>query len=123
MAKRKTEQQIVGFAEDLGKFLGEAEKRASSWLGQRKAILEQLTAVRDKAADLIQTMSGGENPFPWQKPKRGQPAGATKRGPGRPRKTRGPGRPKGGKMSAAGRAAISAAQKKRWAKIKAEKKK
>lgn len=56
---------------------------------------------------------------------------ARKRGPGRPPKLstlvsgarrgtgRGPGRPPGRTMSAAARARISAAQRKRWAKVKA----
>ena len=50
--------------------------------------------------------------------------GGTGRGPERPAGKRGPGRPKGpGKrkgISAAGRAAIAAAQKKRWAKLRRE---
>lgn len=49
--------------------------------------------------------------------------GAAKRRPGRPPGR--PGRPPGkrGKMSAAGRARIAAAQRLRWAKFKAEKRK
>ncbi len=49
---------------------------------------------------------------------------ARKRGPGRPPKlfglgsSRGPGRPPGRTMSAAGRARVAAAQRKRWAKAK-----
>jgi len=58
---------------------------------------------------------------------------ARKRGPGRPPKLfglgprkpsgarRGPGRPPGRTMSAAARARISAAQRKRWAKVKSAK--
>ncbi len=54
---------------------------------------------------------------------------ARKRGPGRPpklfgvrsRARRGPGRPPGRTMSAAARARIGAAQRKRWAKVKAAK--
>jgi len=53
---------------------------------------------------------------------------ARKRGPGRPPnlfghagRRRGPGRPPGRTMSAAARARIGAAQRKRWAKVKAAK--
>jgi hypothetical protein len=49
---------VTAFAEDLGRFLGTAEAKAETWLSQRKDIIEQLTAVRYKAASLIQTLSG-----------------------------------------------------------------
>src|SRR5207244_10487723 len=55
------EQTVVDFAEDLGRFLGTAETKATAWLDQRKTVLEQLTMIRDKAANLIHMMSG-ENP-------------------------------------------------------------
>jgi hypothetical protein len=44
-----------------------------------------------------------------------------RRGPGRPKGSGKRGRPKGRKMSAAARAKIAAAQKARWAKLKAGK--
>jgi hypothetical protein len=50
---------VEAFAEDLGRFLGTAEAKATSWLNQRKAILAQLTAVRDKASRLIHELTGG----------------------------------------------------------------
>ena len=123
------EGAIGGFAEDLGRILGQASNKADSWLGQRQAIVKQLTQLRDEASSLLNQL--GE-----------QAAAARKRGrrvadsfvAGYQR--RGPGRPKGSKskrgiivgnkrkrrnMSAAARAKISAAQKARWAKQKAGK--
>jgi hypothetical protein len=61
LAKRGRPRKSVGveaFAEDLGRFLGTAEAKATSWLDQRKAILAQLTAVRDKASSLIHELTG-----------------------------------------------------------------
>jgi hypothetical protein len=63
--KRRKNTAVTAFAEDLGRFLGTAEAKAETWLNQRKDIIDQLTAVRDKAASLIHALSG-ENPFPWK---------------------------------------------------------
>jgi hypothetical protein len=113
------EGAIGGFAEDLGRILGQARNKADSWLGQRQAIVKQLTQLRDEASSLLNQLGH-------------QAAAAGKRG----RRVadsfvegyqeRGPGRSKGsGKrkrtMSAKARAAISRAQKARWAKQKAGK--
>jgi hypothetical protein len=99
-------QKIEEFAEDLGRVFGSAESKAAAWMNQRTTILEQLQAVRDKASGLIASLTGGN----------------TAAGRGRAR-----GRGKKGKrtvkLSAAGRAAISAAQKLRWAKYNAAKNK
>jgi hypothetical protein len=97
-------QRIEAFAEDLGRIFGEAESKAAAWMNQRTTILEQLTAVRDKASGLINSLSG-----------------ASAGGRGRGRKRAGGGRKRTVKLSAAGRAAISAAQKLRWAKYNAAK--
>src|SRR6185436_20310224 len=47
------EGSIGGFAEDLGRILGEARNKADSWLGQRQAIVKQLTQLRDEASSLL----------------------------------------------------------------------
>jgi hypothetical protein len=52
MAKRQgkiaaTEHRIEDFAEDLGKMLGQARNKAEGWLGQRDAIVKNLTQLRD----------------------------------------------------------------------------
>src|SRR4030095_7491795 len=44
---------IGGFAEDLGRILGQARNKADSWLGQRQAIVKQLTQLRDEASSLL----------------------------------------------------------------------
>jgi hypothetical protein len=98
-------QRIEAFAEDLGRIFGEAESKAAAWMNQRTTILEQLTAVRDKASGLINSLSGTS-------------VGGRA---GRGRKRAGGGRKRTVKLSAAGRAAISAAQKLRWAKYNAAK--
>ena len=66
MAKKTTTQaavvaaghKIEEFAEDLGRIFGHAESKAAAWMNQRTTILEQLTAVRDKASGLIASLSG-----------------------------------------------------------------
>ena len=117
-------ETIEGFAEDLGKLLGTAQAKASSWLDQRKSIAEQLTQIRDTANDYLQRLSG-EAASVAAAVRRGRRRG---RPPGSGKKTGGykapaaavKGKRKGG-MSAAGRAAVAAAHKARWAKIRAEK--
>ena len=95
-------QRIEEFAEDLGRIFGQAESKATAWMNQRSTILEQLTAVRDKASGLIQSLTG-------------ESAGRGRGG------RKGGRRKRSVKLSAAGRAAISAAQKLRWAKYNAAK--
>jgi hypothetical protein len=114
------------FAEDLGKLLGTAQAKATSWLDQRKSIADQLTQIRDTANDYLQRLSGEAASVAAavrRGARRGRPpgsknkvAGARKGKPGRPP---GSGKKKG--MSKAGREAVSRAQKARWAKIRADK--
>jgi hypothetical protein len=116
MAKKASPSgKLEGFAEDLGRILGTARSKADSWLGQRQAIVKQLTQLRDEASNLLSQLGHGAE----RVIRRGRPAGSVsvaKRGPGRPK-----GSGTGGRrtMSAAARAKISAAQKLRWAKQKA----
>ena len=119
MAKREaglaTEHKIEEFAEDLGKLLGTARAKAEDWLGQRQHITKLLTDVRDTASHLLQQLG---NSAVGLTRRRGRPAGSG----------RSAGRPKGSvrkrrTMSAAARAKISAAQKKRWAAVRAAQKK
>jgi hypothetical protein len=118
------ESKLEGFAEDLGRLLGEAQNKAEGWLGQRKAIAEHLVGVRDTATRLLAQL-GIDNPSAAQK-RRGRPvgSGAAKRGPGRPAAAASETKttPKRRTISAAGRARIAAAQRARWAKLKAAKK-
>ena len=127
MAKRAssdTQQKIEDFAEDLGKMLGSARAKAEGWLGQRQAIVKNLTELRDTASQLLSELGEKAQRAVRRGRKAGQAAaaqvGAIKRGPGRPA---GSGRKKKRTMSPAARAAISLAQKARWARQKAAEKK
>jgi hypothetical protein len=59
MAKRTAGTTLETFAEDLGRVLGTAETKARGWLQQRRDIAKQLTAVRDKADELLRELTGG----------------------------------------------------------------
>ena len=93
--------RLVGFAEELGKFLGTTERQATEWLGQRKAIVRQLTAVRDQATKLLKDLTGGAADMSAASVARGARTTGQKRG----RK----------KMSAAEKKAVSERMKKYWA--------
>jgi hypothetical protein len=112
-----TEEKIVDFAEDLGRLLGTAQRKASEWMGQRQAVVQQLQEIRSTADELLTQLTeraraaagmGGR--------KRGRPPASTSsteparrgRPPGRKRRT----------MSAEARERIAAAQRRRWAKVK-----
>jgi hypothetical protein len=127
MAKRvrdDTQKKVEGFAEDLGAMLGTARTKAEGWLGQRQSIVKNLTELRDTASQLLSELGQKAERVVRRGRKAGRAAavqiGAIKRGPGRP-----PGsvRKKKRTMSPAARAAISRAQKARWAKLKAGEKK
>jgi hypothetical protein len=118
---KSTKEVIGGFAEDMGRLLGQARNKAEGWLGQKQSIVKQLVQLRDEASKLLSDLGHNVAEIPF--PRRGRPAGsksAAKRGPGRPKGTVKRGRRK---MSADARARISAAQKARWAKQKAREKK
>ena len=121
------EGAIGGFAEDLGRILGQARNKADSWLGQRQAIVKQLTQLRDEASSLLNQL-GEQAAAAGQGGRRVADSFVEgyKRGPGRPKGSKNRrgiiivgGKRKRRKMSKAARAKISAAQKKRWAKQKA----
>jgi hypothetical protein len=126
------EGAIGGFAEDLGRLLGQARNKAEGWLGQRQAIVKQLTQLRDEASSLLNQL-GHQAAAAGQRGRRAANAvvaAVQKRGPGRPVGSKNKkgiiivgGRGKRRKMSAKARAAISRAQKARWAKQKASEKK
>jgi hypothetical protein len=119
------DDKLESFAEDLGRFLGTVENRATNWLGQRQAIAEQLTQIRDTANNYLQQLAGegARLAEAVQRGRRGRPAASrVKRGPGRPPGSAmapSPTIPKR-TMSAEARRRIGQAQKKRWAKLKKE---
>ena len=104
------EAKLEGFAEDLGKLLGQAKNKAESWLGQRKAIAEQLTNLRDTANRLLSQLGVGGGRQPGRPRKPVADDGSSSVAVTRKSKKR--------TMSAEARARISAAQKARWAKQK-----
>jgi hypothetical protein len=112
MAKKTTGRahQTEDFAEDLGKLLGHAQNKAESWLGQRRAIAEQLTTLRDTANSLLSQLGVGEARRPGRPREPIADEGSSSVAFTRERKTF--------TMSAEARAKISAAQKARWAKQK-----
>lgn len=115
----RKDSQIEDFADELGKLLGSAQARAEGWLGQRIKITEALESIRDTAGKLLTDLGHQAQRIA----RTGRLAGRktlTKRRPVKPAERIGK---KRRKMSAKARAAISAAQKARWAKLKAGEKK
>jgi len=114
VAADKAETRLEEFAEDLGRLLGQAQHKAASWLDQRNAIADHLIGVRDTASRLLaqlgvqesgRSASGPASTLPAaQRTGRRSAAGKKKR-----------------VMSAEARARISAAQRARWARQKADK--
>jgi hypothetical protein len=123
MAKREAEEttasesKLEDFAEDLGRLLGTARGKAENWLNQRQSIVKNLTDLRDTATRLLADL--------------GDQAQIVARRRGRPRKDSVVGqiqpqplsRKRKRKMSPEARRRISEAQKARWAKQKAGRKK
>jgi hypothetical protein len=106
--------KVEAFAEDLGRLLGTAQSKAQNWLGQRQEIVKHLTAVRDTASKLLADLGHQAQ----RVARRGRPAksreheGSFAPAPVSKRKRR--------KLSAAARKAMSDAQKKRWAAVRAK---
>jgi hypothetical protein len=107
------ENQALDFAEDLGRLLGTTQKKAEEWLGQRKALAERLTQIRDAAAGYLQQLTGVSTDT--LRPARRGPG----RRPGSLNKAAAPaGRKRKRTMSAEAREKIRQAQLRRWAKQK-----
>jgi len=117
--ERGLEGTVVNFAEDLGRILGTAQRKAEDWMNQRQAITEQLTQIRDTATKYLSQLAGGTNGAGIRR--RGRPRVETlggdvpapfsatpeTAGGGRKRKRRG--------MSAAQRKAVGERMRKYWA--------
>jgi hypothetical protein len=104
--RRRRGKSIEGFAEDLGRLLGTAQSKAEGWLGQRQTIARQLVQIRDTASGLLSQLTSG-----------GTKAGrAFRRGAATAARV-----VHKRKLSAAARKAISDAQKRRWAAVRAAK--
>jgi hypothetical protein len=110
------EDAALDFAEDLGRLLGTTQKKAEQWLGQRQALTERLTQIRDAASGYLEQLTG------VGKSASRRPLGATRAG-GRARGIDVGGlapEPAGGKrkrkgMSPAQRKAVGERMKKYWA--------
>jgi hypothetical protein len=130
MAKRQKEQmkelpaapavavKIEEFAEDLGKLLGHAQVKAEGWLGQRKAIVANLTELRDTATKLLSDLGhqAEEQMAKVTGKRRGRPPGVknvAEKAIETAKRV----------MSPEARKRISDAQKARWASMKAKAKK
>ena len=68
MAKRKdtmttdtVEERLVSFAEQLGRIAGTVQARADGWL-DRQTLSDQLTRIRDGAADLLEHLGSATAP-------------------------------------------------------------
>ena len=111
MARKNSGSTLETFAEDLGRVLGTAENKARSWLSQRKDIAKQLTAVRDKADELLRELTAGTARMAAavNQGRRGQLGGSKNTA----KKTR------GRKFTAAQRKEQAARMKAYWAKRKA----
>jgi thioredoxin-like negative regulator of GroEL len=111
---QRGESKIEAFAEDLGRLLGHAREKADSWIGQRSEIQKHLTEIMDTANSLIEHL-GSQIPRLTARGRRRAAKEAMNYAPAPvSRKNR-------RKLSAKARAAIAAAQKKRWAKYRREK--
>jgi hypothetical protein len=111
--RTESESKVEAFAEDLGRLLGSARSRAEGWLGQRKAISESLEQIRDTATSLIGQLTGRGSAEGRGK-RRGRPVGSGTTPKVRRRKRR---------VSAEARAKMAAAQRARWARVRAANKK
>ena len=113
MAKRAA-PSLEEIAAEVGRLFGTTEAHARQWLQQRNAMLEALHLVRGKATDLIDELSGRKRrQFKRRAVAQAQRAQVP---PGDPAEAT-MGRKKR-RMSAATRAKMRAAARKRWAKRK-----
>jgi hypothetical protein len=53
------EKKLMSAAEELGTWLGTAERKTTEFLGQQKSISDQLVRIRDTAAKLLAQIEKG----------------------------------------------------------------
>ncbi len=53
------EKKLLSAAEELGTWLGTAERKTTEFLGQQKTITDQLVRIRDTAAKLLAQIEKG----------------------------------------------------------------
>lgn len=120
MTKEPTAIEEV--VQDLGKMLGDAQRKAEDWMANRQSVAKELSDIRDTAARLISQLVGN-GAAATKAARRGRPAGSRNRATATVAEPGRPSRLKKRTMSAEGKASIAAAQKARWAKVRAGKKK
>jgi hypothetical protein len=112
-------QRARDFAGDLQKILGAAQAKASAWLDERRAVVQQLQTIRETAGALLRQLGlqAAESASVPQRRRR--------RGPGRPPKATGvaasTGRRRRRRFSAETRKKMALAQQRRWAAVRAAK--
>jgi ABC-type transporter Mla subunit MlaD len=129
MAKKtgNVQDQIVDWAEDLGRLLGTAESRAKGWLQQRQDVAKSLEQIRDTANSLLSELQGTATAAADAVRRRGRPPASSKAttadAPAAGSNAHYPGVSKKGGMSEEGRQRVAEAQRARWAKIRLEREK
>ncbi len=76
----RVEETLVDLAEDLGKLLGTAQSRMSTWLGERQQIATQLVQIRDTANAYLRDLTAGGATLAAavERGRRGAPGASTK---------------------------------------------
>ena len=55
-ATQSVEPMVIALAEQLGSFLGRAQKKADGWM-ENEALRQQLSLIRDGASDLLEQVN------------------------------------------------------------------
>jgi hypothetical protein len=73
------EERLLAFAEQLGRIVGTVQAKTDDWLNRPAAVTEQLTRLRDGAADLLTQFGNGtaSGKAAHAPTKRGKTAGST----------------------------------------------
>ena len=58
-AVSEIEKKLMSAAEELGTWLGTAERKTTEFLGQQKSMTDQLVRIRDTAAKLLAQIEKG----------------------------------------------------------------
>src|SRR5262249_54901009 len=124
------QEKIEDFTEDMNRLLHSARTRAEGWLSQRQEISKTLIGIRDTASNLLEQFGSATNRAagaaaravaPRRRRRRGRAAAGVGKVSAAPAR-----KPSGRRkrtMSPEARERIAAAQRARWARIRAGQKK
>lgn len=112
-APSAVEERMLDFAEDLGRLLGTAERKANEWLNQRQEAVKTLTNLRDTANQLLERLQTGATEA--VKRRRGRRAAAKSTDAETATASGTVKRKRNWKMSAAQKKAVGDRMKKYWA--------